>query len=204
MNTKINHFAKFLGRKVLHKKNEYILHAVSLTHLLVLNGKPDPIAVAIDECRIICKDEQEVIKNGLPADIAIIKRGQGDYINIDRLRTLTDDEKEQEILNMICKCAYTTPEELQREYKTRKGEFVKARQVHMVIRNLVIRHNESTATTGAIYNKDHATFLHAKKRVINALEGFDKEFREQFRGAFEMTRMLYPEKAEEKFNLKWL
>jgi len=203
MDTKRNHFVKFIGNNVLYNEHEYTLYAVSYNHLLVLNSKPDPIKVEMDKCKIICKNKKEVRKYGLPADTAIIKTDTGEYIDVDSSMTLSDDEKENEILDVICKCVRITPEILRKNNKYRKGEFVKARQVHMVIRNLVIRHNESTATTGAIYNKDHATFLHAKKRVINALEGFDKEFREQFRGAFELTIEYFPN-ADKKLNLKWL
>ncbi len=89
-------------------------------------------------------------------------------------------------------------------HKYRKREYVQARQVHMVIRNLVIRRNESTADTGAVYGKDHATFLNAKKRVKNALDGYDTEFRERFRDAFLLTRSYYREKATKKLNLDWL
>lgn len=202
MDTKRNHFAKVIGRNILHEKHEYTLYAVSFNHLLVLNSKPDPVRVEMDKCKIICKNEKEVREYGFPADTAIIKTDAGEYIKVDTSMTLSDDEKEDKILEVICKCVRITPEILRKNNKYRKSEFVKARQVHMVIRNLIIR-KESTATTGAIYNKDHATFLHAKKKVLNALEGYDGEFREQFRKAFKLTKEYYP-KVGEKLNLKWL
>lgn len=204
METKLTHYAKFLGRKVLHDGKEVILHAVYQSHLLCLNGKPEPYPVMIDECKLICDDENDFFKKNLPTELTVLRDGEGKYVAVVETDLMTDDEKEEEILTEICRCAGVKKEDLRKHTKTRKRELVQARQVHMVIRNKIIRPKESITVTATIYNKDHATYLNAQKRVFAALDGWDIEFREKFREAFELTRSFYKDSADKKLNLKWL
>ena len=55
--------------------------------------------------------------------------------------------------------------------RTKKRSIVKARQVGMY---LVYKYTHfSTVITGDIFNRDHATVIHARKVVKDALDGFD-------------------------------
>ena len=201
---KLTHFSKFLGKKILYKNQELTLHAVGLGFLLCMNGNFEFISLPADECKIICEDKNEYIRLQIPSDLIVFKTDTGEYRHADEMNLKNDDEKEAEIIKVICKCAGITLDELKSKYKKRKKELVQARQVHMVLRHLFIKKNDSLANIGAVYFKDHATVLHAKKAVINALDGFNIEFREKFREAFELTLSYYPDTAYKKLNLTWL
>lgn len=203
MDTNIKHYAKFMGKKVLHEGRELILHAIYQSHLLCLNGTPDPFPVSYEECKVICNDEADFFRHDIPCDIAVIREAGGKYKSAHTTDLMSDEEKEQEIIEVICKCAKVKPIDLYNNHKCRKKELVQARQVHMVIRNLVIKPKEPVANTAKIYGKDHTTFIHAKNKVLNALDGYDIEFREKFREAFELTKSFYPS-AKKKLNLDWL
>ncbi len=203
MDTTVIHFAKFLGRKILHENREYILQSVSLDHLTVLNGSEQPMPKAIEECRAICNSENDVFVYDIPCSIAVLRTAEG-FVSFEKNKPKSDDDKEIEIINAICNCAGITIEELHDNYKCQKRNLVQARQIHMTLRSLVLNSNETNARTAAIYHKDHATYLNAKRRVFNALDGYDIAFRERFRDVFLLIRSLYPVKAPKKLNLDWL
>jgi hypothetical protein len=204
MDTISVYFTKFLGKKILYKNQELTLHAVGLGFLLCMNGNLEFISIPIDECKIICEDKREYFKHHVPSDLVVFKDDRGEFRQANKLNMKHDDEKESKIIKTICQCAGITEYELKSNCKKRKRELVWARQLHMVLRHLFIKKNESLSQTGAIYYKDHATVLHAKKVVASALEGFDVEFRERFREVFELTLAYYPDTAYKKLNLTWL
>jgi hypothetical protein len=203
MDTISVYFTKFLGKKILYKNKELTLHAVGLGFLLCMNGDLEFTSVPVDECKIICEDKREYMKFQIPFKLVVIKTEDGKYLPLDESTLKNDDEKEDDIVKTICKCAGITLQYFNKNHKKRKKELVQARQVHMIIRHLVIYKHELLSDVGAIYGKDHATVLNAKKRVLNALDGYDIEFRERFREAFDLTLTYYPD-AHEKLNLKWL
>ena len=59
--------------------------------------------------------------------------------------------------------------------KNRKRKYVQPRQVHMYVRHLFFKQKSRVA--GSVYQKDHATVLHAVKHINNLLET-EREFRE--------------------------
>lgn len=194
------HFAKFLGKKVLHEDKEYILQSVSLDHLSVYNGSVRPIPKAIDECRIIFNNEKEVEDAFIPNELATIRKGDV-YLDAEIVLGKSEDAIEDDILETICNCVGITKSDL--KTNTRKREIAQSRQMHMAIRFKLIKNEaESLAKVGAIYNKDHATVLHAIKTVQNALNGFDIPFREKYRKAWKKVDAYYPN--QEHFNLNWL
>ena len=194
------YFAKFLGKKVLHENKEYILQSVSLDHLSVLNGSEVPIPKAIGECRIIFNNEKDVEDAFIPNELATIRKGDV-YLDAEIVLGKSEDAIEDDILETICNCVGITKSDL--KTNTRKREMAQSRQMHMAIRFLLIKEEkESLAKVGAIYNKDHATVLHAIKTVKNALNGFDIPFRERYRKAWEKVDAYYPN--QKHFNLNWL
>ena len=62
--------------------------------------------------------------------------------------------------------------------KSRVTEYVEARQWHMFLAIRVL--NWSLSKAGDLYGKDHATALHARKCIINAVSGFDKAFMRKY------------------------
>ncbi len=70
MDTTVIHFSKFLGKKILHENKEYILHSISLGHLLVLNGSMNPIPKAIEECKVIINSENDIFIHDIPLKLA--------------------------------------------------------------------------------------------------------------------------------------
>jgi hypothetical protein len=204
MDSNMVHFSKFLGKKILCKNQELTLHAVGLGFLLCVNGNLEFISMPIGECKIVCEDRKEYMKYKVPSDLIVLKTNTGEYLYPNESNLKDDNEKEEKIVKAICDCAGTTLQNLKKNFKSRKKELVQARQVHMVIRHLIIKKNESLSEIGALYNKDHATVLYAKKRVLSALDGYDIEFIERFREAFEMTLSYYPDTAYKRLNLSWL
>lgn len=198
------HFAKFLGKKILHENKEYILQSISLDHLSVLNGSEVPIPKAIRECKIICDYPEQVRKHEVPPELVVI-RGNNEYINADLLLGRSDEEIENDILDAICYCAGITRHELE-TVKSRKIEYRQSRQMHMVIRYFLIKNKKETLSrVGSIYGLDHATVVHATEKIKAALNGFDIDFREKFREVWDMVSKTYPERAKKhELNLNWL
>ena len=60
--------------------------------------------------------------------------------------------------------------------RTRRREVVDVRQVAMYLVQKYTRLN--LKKTGELFNRDHATVLHAKRRVEDAKNGFNNELRE--------------------------
>jgi hypothetical protein len=204
MNSKLIHFSKFLGKKILHENREYILHAVSLGYLLVLDGTSEPTPKVIDECKIIANSQEEIIENNIPPELAVIKKNNK-YTNADLLLGKSDEEIENDILDTICDCAGITRHELA-TFKSRRIEFRQSRQIHMTIKYLLIRNKkDSLSKIGAIYGLDHATVLHAIEKVQASLNGFDDDFKERFHEVWEIVEKHYPDRADKnELNLKWL
>ena len=76
------------------------------------------------------------------------------------------------ILNLKTVCANAFKTTVQNmEGKTRKQKAVKARQLCMTILNL---DGYSLSETGKLFNRDHATTIHAKKSIYNLIETKDK------------------------------
>jgi hypothetical protein len=198
-------FARHLGEKVLWKnEKELTLHGVTVDNLLCMNGGPEYIPVSIEDCKIIVSYNLG-IDAPIPPQFAVVKTSDG-YKSLEQSgasRNGSEEANEIKIVNKLCECAGITYEQLNKNAKTRKNEFSEPRQIHMAIRQLITR-NESLAQTGSIYDKDHATVLHAIKKVRRALEGWDIQFREKYRAAWELTFSIYPHKASLTFNLEWL
>lgn len=69
--------------------------------------------------------------------------------------------------------------------KTRKPDFVLVRQIGMAVAFKFTK--VPSASIGAIYNRDHATVLHASKNITKLLESQDKEvtfFYKRFKSKF--------------------
>jgi hypothetical protein len=194
------HFAKHIGKKCLHNEKEYILYGVTASHLLCLNGTPDPFPVAIDECKVIFNSKEDYKEGYIPSWLSVIRGENGEFIEPSDI--IPPDAMEEFIVEKICKCAGITVEELRDESKTKKREFAQARQVHMTIRNLVLKKGESYSQTGAIYGKDHATTMHAIKVVTNALDGFNPDFRDRFIPVWKLVKKEF--KVDGRLNLNWL
>jgi chromosomal replication initiator protein len=81
---------------------------------------------------------------------------------------------ESEFVETIYK-AFGVTEEQMKNIKCRKRELAQSRQWHMYIRFKVFKMSSTEA--GNIYDKDHATVLHAIKTVNNLMET-DRKFQE--------------------------
>ncbi len=201
MENKIYHFAKFLGKKILTGDGmELKLTAVCEDNLVCQNRATKYILDPAD-CKIIINNRKEMMLHRLPTEMVVIRDKNGlitPEMNGHEMNII-----ESEILTTILACAGVT-EEAMKNKTYRKRELVEARQLHMVIRNLVIRRNETVQETANVYEKNHATFLHAKNKIINALTGYDVRLREKYRDVFALLYSYYPEIAPAVFNLEWL
>lgn len=103
---------------------------------------------------------------------------------------------------LISQCSGITLEELIITKKSRKQEYVKARQVHMAC--LKTGFNLSQEKAGRMYyDKDHATMRHAIKAVNDELDT-NAMFREQYREALWYVYTINPKRVTTELHVDWL
>jgi len=105
-----------------------------------------------------------------------------------------------ELQKMICDISGVSWQELKDTTKRRLRKYVTPRQVHMVALHITFDMNPTDSSK--VYNKDHATFAHAKKTVKNLIET-DVQFRDKYRRIFEFC-VQHNKNAGKKINLNWL
>jgi len=125
-------------------------------------------------------------------------RMKDDTFSISEL--ITEIEKEIPIdfdpnARMIYKCddiinVVTTSTKLNRQIlmaRTRRRDIVRARQIAMYLMNKYTKF--SFKKIGFVFDRDHATVIHAKKVVSDALSGFDPDLKVQVEQAENMLKM---------------
>jgi len=96
---------------------------------------------------------------------------------------------------MIYKCddiinVVTTSTKLNRQIlmaRSRRRDIVRARQIAMYLMNKYTKF--SFKKIGFVFDRDHATVIHAKKVIKDALNGFDPELKVQTEQAEKMLKM---------------
>ena len=81
----------------------------------------------------------------------------------------------QKIIDVVCSVLKITFEQL--KDKSREQKLVRGRQIIMTLLNSEC--NFSLSESAAVFNKDHATCLHAKKTISNIYDT-DRDFRKVF------------------------
>lgn len=94
------------------------------------------------------------------------------------------------LLKYVSECAGVSVSRLLSTKKKRDRELVLPRQVHMVMLNVAFK--DTLAKAGSIYNKDHATVLHAKNKPVKNLFDTDKYFREKYAKVFDFCYSIEP------------
>lgn len=201
MENKIYHFAKFLGKKILTGDGMELRLTAVCKDGLVCENRTTKYILEPGDCKIIVNNKREMILNRVPTEMVVIRDRDG--LIYPKLNGHEIDMIEAEVLATILACARVTGEAM-KNTKFRKRELVEARQLHMVIRNLVIRRNETVQETANIYGKNHSTLVYAKTKIENALAGYDVRLREKYRDVFALLYSYYPEIAPAVFNLEWL
>lgn len=187
-------FAKHLGKSVLHLDEEYLSYGVTKEHILCTNSDNKTIPVPYIGTKLVFESQDDFKNSGMPSGLSIVRQN-GKFVPA---MEETDIDKENQILILACQCAKVDLDELNRNHKVKKRELVQVRQIHMTVRQSLSR-KESLVKTGAIYHKDHATVLHAKKRFKQALEGYDNEFLEKYRSVFELIKTKFGSRATDTF-----
>lgn len=187
-------FVNHLGKTVLHLEEEYLSYGITREHMICLNRESKKIPVPYIGTKLIFESQEEFRTSGMPSGLSIVRQN-GKFVPAMKE---TDIDKENQILILACQCAKVDLDELNKNHKSKKRELVQVRQIHMAVRQLLSR-NESLQKTGYIYHKDHATVLHAKKKIEQALEGYDKDFLEKYREVFELIKKKFGSRATNKF-----
>jgi len=197
---KVN-FAKRLGNKILHEEKQLILYSVTQgNYILALNGDSTPKPYLIDECKIIAtKDEIE--SQVIPLELAVIPAA-GRFISAIQIFSETLQEKEDEIVLELCRCAGITYNQFMTN-KTRKRDYVQARQIHTAVIKLFTAPKGATLTDiGDVHDYDHSSVLHCVKVVKNVADDFI--MRKKFESAFRLIAIKFPDTAHKHINLDWL
>lgn len=114
--------------------------------------------------KVICKGEQSITSIKPEELIAVVKKP--DY-----------SDREDEFVRILESESGISREQAQIQYKSRKGTLVEFRNLHMLFRNSIMK--LSLSFSGSIYKKDHATTLHAKKKLSEWFQN-DKCFRSMY------------------------
>ena len=83
--------------------------------------------------------------------------------------------------------------------RSRKRHLVEPRQVIMSLSNCLFR-NETLRESGAIFGKDHATVLNARK-VVSSLMQTSREFKETYASVFNYAKSINKKAVEKTFGV---
>ena len=139
-----------------------------------LNG-----AISIREikiCPIVCAEDLTAFLSGIKARLC---NSHGEIPVCE----LTDVPTESSYLAEIIRITGVDPVRLKKYPNFRGRDYVTARQMHMMVRNLVF--GLSLSKSGLPYNKDHATVMHGIKTILN-IRTTDRRFRERTANLFDM------------------
>lgn len=133
--------------------------------VLLLTGKTAKIVSYNNSyLKVICKGEQSITSIKPEEIISLVKKP--DY-----------SDREDEFVRILESESGISREQAQIQYKSRKGTLVEFRNLHMLFRNSIMK--LSLSFSGSIYKKDHATTLHAKKKLSEWFQN-DKCFRSMY------------------------
>lgn len=133
--------------------------------VLLLTGKTAKIVSYNNSyLKVICKGEQSITSIKPEEIITLVKKP--DY-----------SDMEDVFVRILESETGISKEEAKMKHKVRKGELVEFRYLHMLFRNAIM--GLSLSLSGAIYHKDHATTLHAKKKLSEWFQN-DKCFRSMY------------------------
>lgn len=88
----------------------------------------------------------------------------------------------KKMLMTICRCAKVKVKDLMKD-RSRRRLYVMPKQIHMTVLNVLF--DTSLALAGSLYERDHATVMHAKKTVRD-LYHTSRSFREQYSQVFDL------------------
>lgn len=203
-----SHFAEELGKKILHigedeTKREVTLHSVSLSTLTCsfgLLGKTEKLF--IQDCRIILDIPSECAIREIPPKYCVTKNENDEYVPVAEVIGMTDEEKLKKIEKVLCECKNIEREAFFNK-KTKERDYVWPRQIHMALTRRILHWSYKDAS--AVFCKDHATAIHAGKKVDIFIDT-DREWKETFYEAFVVIRNMFKERkqAERAFDLTWM
>jgi len=114
--------------------------------------------------KVICNGEQSITSIKTDELIAVVNKP--DY-----------SDREDEFVMVLESESGISKENAVKDHKVRKGELVEFRYLHMLFRNAIM--GLSLSLSASIYRKDHATTIHARKK-LSAWYHTDKGFRKSY------------------------
>ncbi|MCK5613289.1 hypothetical protein KAR91_66060 [Candidatus Pacearchaeota archaeon] len=188
------HFAKYLEKSIWNYLTEkkVILKGVRSDFLQYQNGKTEEKNGNYTDFKILVNDEEEMIRNEIPIELAVVEL---ETTTVRKPLTLTPEIFLDTIKNIIYKPLNVTHELMVKKRKSRKREYVEARQVIMSVYYCAFDQHKtfklSLATAGGIYTKDHATVKHAIEAVNDSLDT-DSSFREKYIKVWNLVKIINP------------
>lgn len=197
MRTLPEYFASHLGKKILYNDHQYTLQKVAMYEVDGHSESGETVTLPIDECTLVFTDYHEFLITSLPSAI-ILFYDETTSRYVQRSQKLTLEQLNQKVVSYICDAAGVSVSELKITKEWRKRELVEARQLHMTILKKFFNHTYASA--GKIYEKDHATAMHAVKTVLNLLQT-DKNYFIKYADVFDILVDQFGQTAIEVFNL---
>ena len=187
-------FAQHLGKKILYSNKEYILDKVTLSHLEAIDENANNYAFLIDDCKMIVKNIEQAKVENYNLVLCVIKTSRK-YISAIEKEL---EEKEEKVLNELCRCSGIDKHTLFSDKKTKSKTEVWPRQIHLTVRQLLMKLGPSDAAS--IYKQNHATAIWAKKQVLNLIET-DRQWMKTYKPAFDVIVKEFGDMAITKMSL---
>ncbi len=173
------HFAKYLGKQIWNNKTfkSVKLTGVRLDSLQYINGSPEEENGNYNDFNILVQDETEVLQNNLPIGLAVIEVMR---TVVKEAIPMTPPYFLQNLKNIVYKIDNVTEASMQLNKGTNKRKYSEPRQVIMAVWFKTFQDNGVSCNMASnLYGKDHATALHAVKKVNNLLKT-NKDFRNKY------------------------
>jgi hypothetical protein len=174
-----HHFAKYIGKPIWNSETEQQvkLTGIRVDNLLFLNGTPEEQEGLYPNFKILVKSTEEVIDNKLPLGLAVIEVERS---VVKKAIPMTPEFFLENLQEKVHRIANVTAMDMYDNRHVRLRIYKEPRQIIMAVWAQTFKNKGVTlSTAGKVYDKDHATALHARKTVNNLLDT-DKVFREKY------------------------
>lgn len=185
------HFAKYLEKHIWDEKNQkkVLLIGVKKNNLQYINGSKKELSGNYNRFRILVSCQDEIVSNNIPGELAVILVSE---VTVRKYIPINPDMFLKKIKDSIYDQRGLSDELMWRERNNRSAIYKEPRQVIMACYFCAFERmgvGMTLSRAGSIYEKDHATVLHAIKRVNNDLDTVNF-FRGVYNEAFDLTKTI--------------
>lgn len=179
-------FAKVLGGRIYNYKLQFIFYLSGCNeNCVTYNDGLFEYEGNYEDFKILVENEDEILKKELPYELCCMVLPSITLYKHSKNKKVNKEMFLAKLKEIVYNIANVNEEIMQTSWKYRKREFVVVRQIVMSVYYNAVS-TVSLNEASSLYNKDHATTLHACKTIDNLIHT-DKYFYEQWKDVFDFA-----------------